>query len=823
MGKEITIAFAGNPNSGKTTIFNRITGAHQHVGNYPGVTVDIKEGKRNIDGLPVKFIDLPGTYSLTALSEEELVSRNFIVESKPDVVIDVLDASTLERQLYLAVQLIELGVPLVLAFNMTDVAEKAGFKFDIPLLSDLLGIPIVQTTATSGKGLAELLQTALSVARQKIEHEPKPLVYGKELDTEIDRIVTRLSSTEVNPYIDLPLKWSAIKLLENDSEVVSDFMNTGGDVGELFDAVEGSRQRLARIYSDPADMLIAEARYGIISGAASEAVTRTVEERHNFSDRLDKVLINPFVGMPIFLVLMYLVFWLTFTIGDPLMGWLETGFAWLGGTVNGWFGEGSESPIRSLIVDGIIGGVGGVIVFLPNIMLLFISIAVLEDTGYMARAAFIMDRLMHKIGLHGKSFIPMLIGFGCSVPAIMGTRILENKRDRLVTILIIPLMSCGARLPIYALIIPAFFPSHLQGPMLWTIYVIGIILAVVLAKLLRTTIFKGESSPFVMELPPYRTPTIQGLLIHAWDRGRMYLKKAGTIILAISILLWWATAYPKLQIYSDDYDSQLETLRIDYETELMDVNLELGLPDGFDNIKIALDKWIEDDRSELTTTNSLLADRFLETVIEIDEIRIGFDRAVDEQGLIENTPDFITVKYVFESRLTELEESKPDYFPIAENYLDNILSPYLAQSSEIEFKIYEENLNYSIMGRFGRFLEPVFRPMGYDWKLVTATLGALAAKEVFVAQLGIVFSVGEADSASSSLRQKLMDNYSPLIGFCIMLFSLISAPCVATLVVTRSETRSWGWALFQFFGLTVLAWILTTLVYQVGTFFGIGV
>jgi len=376
------------------------------------------------------------------------------------------------------------------------------------------------------------------------------------------------------------------------------------------------------------------------------------------------------------------------------MDWLEGLFGWLGGAVAGLWPEGSDSVLKSLLVDGIIGGVGGVMVFLPNIILLFLAIAILEDSGYMARAAFMMDRLMHKIGLHGKSFIPMLTGFGCSVPAIMATRTLENQRDRLTTMLVVPLMSCGARLPIYALIIPAFFPEAWRAPMLWLIYVIGIVLAVLCAKLLRATLFKGESVPFVMELPPYRMPTLKGLAIHMGERAGLYLKKAGTLILAVSVILWALTSFPKLQ--NDD--------------------------------------------------------------------------------------------------------------PHA--------SPGERQAAE---------LSHTVAGRIGHAMEPFIKPLGFDWRIGTAMIGAFAAKEVFVAQLGIVYSVGEADEESDSLRDKLRANYSPLVGFCIMLFMLISAPCMATIAVTKRESNSWKWALFQLGGLTVMAYVLTLLVFQIGRLLGIGV
>jgi ferrous iron transport protein B len=415
---------------------------------------------------------------------------------------------------------------------------------------------------------------------------------------------------------------------------------------------------------------------------------------------------------------MYLIFHLTFTLGEPPMGWIEKLFGWLGGIVAGGWPEGYDSPLKSLLADGLIGGVGGVIVFLPNILLLFLAIAILEDSGYMARAAFIMDRLMHKIGLHGKSFIPMLIGFGCSVPAIMATRTLENRRDRLTTMLVIPLMSCGARLPIYALIIPAFFPQTWHAPMLWIIYVIGILLAVLGGKILRSTILKGESVPFVMELPPYRMPTFKSVFIHMWERGWLYLKKAGTIILGISIILWAMTSFP-------------------------------GLP-------------------------------------EEESAKFEEERKRTQAG---------------EANKEERDE-------------------YLALIANQEK---ETALGHSIAGRLGHALEPLLKPMGFDWKIGTALIGAFAAKEVFVAQMGIVYSVGEAKEESEPLREKLKKTYTPLVGFCIMLFCLISSPCMATIAITKKESNSWKWALLQLGGLTGLAYMLTVFVFQTGRLLNIGI
>ncbi|MBW1682089.1 MAG: ferrous iron transport protein B, partial [Deltaproteobacteria bacterium] len=658
------------------------------------------------DDMELQIVDLPGTYSLTAYSAEELVARNFIIDEKPDVVVDILDTSNLERNLYLAVQLMELGVPLVLAFNMSDMAKARGYEFDIDKLSRFFGARIVQTVGNKGTGMKELLDAIIETATDEASNtnrkeeqsstgalsakasirgsrQAAPTInYGRDIEEEIAKIQSLLQADAsiVDKYY---ARWLAVKLLENDKEL----RKLAPD--EVNAKVDKSIAHIEKILGESAETAIAGARYGFISGACQEAVRSTIEIRHTISDRIDSVATNRILGIPVFLGLMYLVFHLTFTLGDPPMGWIEGFFGWLGGVVQSWWPAGSESLLKSLLVDGIIGGVGGVIVFLPNILLLFLAIAILEDSGYMARAAFIMDRLMHKIGLHGKSFIPMLIGFGCSIPAIMATRTLENRRDRLTAILVIPLMSCGARLPIYALIIPAFFPQAWHAPMLWIIYMIGIALAVLSAKLLRVTVLKGESVPFVMELPPYRMPTIKGVLIHMWERGWLYLKKAGTIILGISILLWAMTTFP-------------------------------GLPDG-EKVRF------ENERHTIQTNFS-----------------------GDEEDLA--------------GRLAAIDNAEA-----------------------------EAALEYSIAGRIGHAMELLLRPMGFDWKIGTALIGAFAAKEVFVAQMGIVYSVGEADEESETLREKLKSTYTPLVGFCIMLFCLISAPCMATIARCSNSEDSRFW------------------------------
>ncbi len=553
--KKLTIALAGNPNSGKTTVFNAITGARQHVGNYPGVTVELKEGSCRHDGYEITVVDLPGAYSLTAHSMEELIARNFLVDERPDVVVDIIDSSNLERNLYLATQLEELEVPLVLAFNMSDTAEARGDTFNYELLSQLLGAPIVPTVGNKRQGIDELLRVAVRVATEP-KPESRPRVrYGRDMEAEIRRLEAVLpQGSNLDKY---PRRWLAVKLLENDSEVREGVEASAPNAQEIIAQLEKSASHLETVFHDLPEVVVAERRYGFISGACEEAVRSTVsvESRHDISDQIDKVVTNRVLGIPIFLGLMWVVFQLTFKLGEPPMGWIEGFFGWLGEVMTGLLAEGY---VQSLIVDGIIGGVGGVLVFVPNILLLFLAIAILEDSGYMARAAVIMDRVMHKIGLHGKSFIPMLIGFGCTIPAVMATRTLEKRRDRITTMLVAPLMSCGARLPVYILLTGAFFSTAVAGNVIWSIYILGIVLAVLMAKLFRKFLLPGPSTPFVMELPPYRMPTLRGVLIHMWERGWLYLRKAGTIILAISIIMWFLFTFPKQSALEADYEARIE-------------------------------------------------------------------------------------------------------------------------------------------------------------------------------------------------------------------------------------------------------------------------
>ena len=554
MIKKITIALAGNPNCGKTTIFNDLTGARQHVGNYPGVTVEKKEGNLKYKGYEIKVVDIPGIYSLTAYSIDEIIARNFIVEEKPDVVIDIVDTSNLERNLYLAVQFMELKVPLIIALNMADIAEKQGLKIDRKSFSKILGVPLVFTVATKSQGLNELLDEVIKMVETKAKPEESVIDYGKEVHLELDKLKNILTQDKELTK-NYPSEWLSLKLLERDAEVtkrVRDSLYSD----KIMTQVEKSITQLKNIFGDSPEAIIADRRYGYISGACREAVKKNPEERQILSDKIDQVLVNRVLGLPIFLTLIWLLFNFTFKLSGPLMGFIEMGQGWLGNLFGGLLPDGSA--IQSLIVDGIIGGVGSVLIFVPIIFLLFLAMAFLEDTGYMARAVFIMDKLMHKIGLHGRSFIPMLLGFGCTLPAIMATRTIEDKNDRFVTMLVVPFISCGARLPVYALLIGAFFTERISGNILFSLYILGMVVAILMAKILRKYLFKGEAAPFVMELPPYRIPTIKGLLMHMWERGVIYLKKAGTIIFVGVLIIWVLSNFPWSPNYSKDYDTLIE-------------------------------------------------------------------------------------------------------------------------------------------------------------------------------------------------------------------------------------------------------------------------
>ena len=710
--RKITIALSGNPNSGKTTIFNNLTGLRQHVGNYPGVTVEKKTGIVEYKEYRINVVDLPGIYSLTAFSLEEIIARNFIIDEKPDVVVDIVDSSNLERNLYLATQLMELDVPLILAFNMTDVVKKSGKKIDIGLLSELFGTPIVEMVGSRGLGSNELLDEVVRMVNSKKEKKVE-VKYGEEVENEISRIISVLKKQKV-PTFNFGARWIAVKLLEQDREIIDTIKKASGpEYLKVEETVSSSINHITSILRDTPEVIIADARYGFIKGALLEAYKENGSVKLDRSEKIDRILTNRILGIPIFALIIWLMFQFVFTLGKYPVGWLEFGFEKLSVLVTNIV---PQSLIRSLLVDGIIGGAGGVIAFTPNIILLFFAIAVLEDSGYMARAAFVMDRIMHKIGLHGKSFIPLIIGFGCTVPAYMGSRILENKKDRLVTMHINTFMSCGARLPVYILFAGAFFPA-VAGNVIFSIYLIGVIMAVIMAKVLRATRFRGESDPFVMELPAYRMPTLKGILIHTWERAWMYVKKAGTIILAISILMWILFTFPMIgSNYSQDYAGQVEEIERTYQS----------------------------------------------------------------------------------GGITGQE--------------------YDRQIATVEAEMAGERLAYSAAGRIGRFLEPAFRPLGFDWKMVVATISGIAAKEVIVSTMGTLYSIQEKDGQPDSLKTALYKSYTPLVGYNFMLFTLLYFPCMAGMVMFKKEAGTKE-MLFQIGYTLLLAWTVSFLVFQIGRIF----
>ncbi len=541
MNRKPTVALAGNPNSGKTSIFNELTGSHQYVGNWPGVTVEKKEGKFTWKGYEINVVDLPGTYSLSAYSIDETIARNFIVEEQPDAVIVVIDSSNLARNLYLALEVLELGANVILDLNMIDEAERKGLKIDIEKISSFFNVPVVETVAVTGKGIQHLKETiieAIGIKRNEFKID-----YGEEIEREIEHLSEFIKSEKVS--LRFPLRWFIIKLLEGDTQIIKE-----AGLLDINDKIEKKLQesmmRLEKQLDSDVETFIVEKRYGIIEGLIKECVERQIgiEERLTISDKIDKIVTNKYLGIPIFLLMMWLTFQLVFKLGEPIVGIIELFFDWLGKTISLWFTSiGVPDWIISLVRDGIISGVGSVLVFLPNILLLFLAISILEDSGYMARVAFVMDRLMHALGLHGKSFIPMILGFGCNVPAIMACRTLESEKDRILTILVIPLMSCTARLPIYALFASVFFPKN-QGWVIFSLYVLGIVLAILVARIFKRIFFKHEVAPLIMELPPYRLPQIKGVFIHMWERGSQFLKKAGSIIFAGVVIIWLLASLP---------------------------------------------------------------------------------------------------------------------------------------------------------------------------------------------------------------------------------------------------------------------------------------
>jgi ferrous iron transport protein B len=566
--KSIIIALAGNPNAGKTTIFNNLTGTRQKVGNWPGVTVEKKEGHLTTNGYKLTVVDLPGTYSLTAYSIEEIVARNFILDEKPDVVVHIIDASNLERNLYLATQLRELDTKVIFVLNMEDVARQRGAQIDADKLAELLDVPVVFTVGNRNEGTEELLRTIISVVESDVElPRTRRVYYGKDIEKAIGEL-SEFIRDKTDGKLPYNIRWIAVKLLEDDKIVKERIRQTANPQSEaILREAELKRQRLREFFDEEPEIVMTDLRYGFVAGIVKEVLKTVSEKRVDVSRQVDQVLTNRLLGLPIFVFFVWAMFQLTFSLGTYPMSWIDAGAGWLGQTVGGILPGGL---FRDLIVDGVIAGVGSVVIFLPNILILFFCIALFEDTGYMARAAFLMDKIMHLIGLHGKSFIPLLMGFGCNAPAIMATRTLESEKDRVLTILINPLMSCSARLPVYVLLAGTFFGAR-AGNAIFSIYILGIVLAILIGRLFRSTVLRGKVAPFVMELPPYRMPMLKGLLIHMWDRSKIFLKKMGGVILIGSLVVWFLSSFPREIRFSKDYASEITATSARYEASMTDV------------------------------------------------------------------------------------------------------------------------------------------------------------------------------------------------------------------------------------------------------------
>jgi ferrous iron transport protein B len=569
--KSLTIALAGNPNSGKTTIFNNITGTRQKVGNWPGVTVEKKEGNVNKYGYDLKIIDLPGTYSLTPFSIEEIIARNFVLEESPDVIIDIIDASNLERSLYLATQFRELDCKVIFALNMADVARARGMKIDEKKLSELLDVPVTFTVGNKNKGIDKLLQVAIESAESDaVKIQKRKVKYSQDIEDSIQQI-QQFIQEKIDGLLPYNTRWTAIKLLEDDKIVKERVVQEAADSShDLLQLNQELRQHLINRYDDEPEIVMTDERYGFIAGIIKEVCTTTTRQRIDISRNIDLVLTNRFIGFPIFILFIWAMFQLTFTVGEYPMEIIDSVVAWLSSLLAGLL---PENLFKNLLLDGIIAGLGSVIIFMPNILILFFCIALLEDTGYMARSAFLMDKIMHLIGLHGKSFIPMLMGFGCNVPAIMASRTLESEKDRILTILITPFMSCSAKLPVYIALAGTFFGTR-AGTVIFSVYLMGVVLSILTGRLFRSTLLKGADAPFVMELPPYRVPMVKSLLVHMWERSKIFLKKMGGVILVGSVVIWALSAFPRNIQYSRDYDVEIDRVLASYEAEILNADIK---------------------------------------------------------------------------------------------------------------------------------------------------------------------------------------------------------------------------------------------------------
>ena len=784
MKKKLTIALAGNPNAGKTSLFNQLTGARAHVGNYPGVTVEKKEGRLSRGDVEIHVIDLPGTYSLTAYSLEELVARNYILDERPDLVVDVVDASNLERNLYLAVQFMEIGVPVVIALNMMDIAESRGLKIDIEKLSDLLGAPLVPTVARSRQGLDELLDAVVELGAAGPEWQPKKIRYGPDLDVRINELAGLIEKSGIETD-KMPSRWLAVKALEGDNQVHGLLARTP-EVGRKVDATVAEVTRhLQATFGDEPEGVIADHRYGFITAVTKQAVTTQLDLRRTISDKVDMVLLNRLFGPLVLILILFGIYDFTFSFSETPVAWFEAFFSWLGNMVDALIAEG---PLKSLIISGLIDGVGGVLGFVPLIAFMFFAIAILEDSGYMARMAFIMDRVLRTFGLHGNSVLSLLVGGGisggCAVPGVMAARTLRDPKERLATILVIPYMNCGAKLPVFAVLIAAFFASR-QAEMMFILTLLAWALALLAARILRWTVLRGRHTPFVMELPPYRLPTLKGLLIHTWERVWSYIKKAGTVILAISILMWALMTYPGLPgELGGVFDHQAQTI-----------------DQGF----------LAGPAAEIVSTPE-----------DLGRLEQAYDETSPEQAAVgENWSDPLA-SAAAAARLIESDQPLPpalaEYEDPARSWLERRDSLNLIEGARANAQ-----LRHSIAGRIGLALESITRPLGFDWRTNIALTGGFAAKEVIVSTLGTAYSLSEVDDEESLAEQLSSEpGWNPLTAFVLMLFVMMYTPCMVTVVTIGRET-GWRWALFSITYTTVSAYVVCVAAAAAGRALGLGV
>ena len=792
MDKGITIALAGNPNSGKTTVFNAMTGARQHIANYPGVTVEKKTGKIEHKGRIINVVDLPGTYSLTAYSIEEIVARDFLINERPDVVINIVDGSNLDRNLYLTVQIRELGVPVVVALNMMDVAESRGMAVAWEDLSELLEAPVVPIVARSKTGIQDLLDKAVEVAEGARLWRPAVISYGSDIDRSLDEIEALIDGSAVYDR-KYPSRWRALKCIEGDKQMLSLLKRDPVADARIEEIRNTTTKHIMDTLGEEPEAIITDHRYGYVAAITRKTLKHRIESRLDLSDKIDKVLTDRFFGPIIMMGIFYAIYAFTFWASEEPTGWFDAFFGYAKELVRASMPPG---VLQSLIVSGIIDGVGGVLGFVPLIMCMFFSIAILEDSGYMARMAYMLDRVMRWFGLHGNSVMALIvsggISGGCAVPGVLSTRTLMDPKERIATLLVVPFMNCGAKMPVFAMLTAAFFSmSRTRIMFLLTLLAWGF--ALLSAKLLRSTILRGPKTPFVMELPPYRLPTFQGLLIHTWERTSQYVKKAGTVILGFSIVLWAAMTFPGLP---QEKQSEFEILRAEKMAHFFE-NPAVGQLLTDEKSFLRLGEIVEALRRasanpERSLDKTIKEDRLFALGAEAD----GMIRGKTQSGYVRQDLAEAASKYV--ALLQDLRTIDNDWRHAA--------------------------LSNTVAGRLGRTLEYLTAPLGFDYRVNIALIGGFAAKEIILSTLGTAYSLSESQQElEGSLQERLGKDrlWNPLKAFTLIVFIMLYVPCMATVISIRKET-SWAWAGFSLaFNLTA-AYLVALLVSLIGNVIGIG-